>query len=71
MKPDEKLTISEKMKIDQKEFDVLKENQMVKLLIEVEKMSSTSTSSTSSTPTYVYYIVNNTLFKILGLCYKV
>lgn len=40
MKPDEKLAIKEKMKIDQKEFNVLKENQMVKLLIEIEKMSS-------------------------------
>lgn len=40
MKPDEKLVIQDKMKIDQKEFNVLKENQMVKLLIEVEKMSS-------------------------------
>jgi hypothetical protein len=40
MKSDEKLAIQEKMKIDQKEFNVLKENQMVKLLIEVEKMSS-------------------------------
>ncbi len=40
MRPDEKLVIAEKMKIDQKEFDVLKENQMVKLLIEVEKLSA-------------------------------
>jgi hypothetical protein len=40
MKPNEKLAIEEKMKVDQKEFDVLKENQMVKLLIEVEKMAS-------------------------------
>jgi hypothetical protein len=40
IKPDEKLQITEKMVIDQKEFDVLKENQMVKLLIEIEKMSS-------------------------------
>lgn len=45
MKPDEKLMIGEKMKIDQKEFDVLKENQMVKLLIEVEKMSATAAVS--------------------------
>ncbi len=40
MKADEALRISEKMKIDQKEFDVLKENQMVKLLIEVDKMAA-------------------------------
>ena len=41
--PAEKLTIEEKMKIDQKEFDVLKENKMVKLLIEVEKIASAVT----------------------------
>ena len=45
MQPDAKLMIGEKMKIDQKEFDVLKENQMVKLLIEVEKMTAAVSSS--------------------------
>jgi len=66
MKPDEKLKITEKMIIDQKEFDVLKENQMVKLLIEVEKLSNTvvSVKSVKTAPETPQEDHKNKTFKV-------